>query len=586
MRRVRFLALICCLSVTPMPAASQIFRDSAPPTLEIRDYPVFADNNSLSRYSFVLSVLGSELPEGFLPLLAIAGRKEATGEVHWLALWNLSETSPSVWQRFRAAAGVPGTPRGVDGADFSPDKLPEPSLSIRSLRAGAWTRVGWKFVDQAIRYSGYLVPARFFVNNYAGHGADLAERRFHQTYTLLQLYQAASQVNPSPDQLPASDIMQMKYYLLVNRRLSGLFLPREASNDIVERFESQLRAQTGNTASYLHAYANLYRLTLRQVDFGLPGRVPICRGALLSIRGDSIPAQPPKWPSHNPFDLSYNPYEKPEVQELFRRYPGEDIPLAFYVLSSEYRLKPILVADFFKRGGIRRETSHVWRITLDQALELTNIPVLYRTLGMISSYALNKKDYPRFSRRSTASGVESVRLFTRLDWSFDPDMNDLLLKALDGRRANPLADSTLREDHAAKARLESLKADGDQGLAVYLRRLFEDEVRATLKLSGRAIFDTDLDRYKEEQVRIEALRLLREFTAEANLPAQSWDRILEAWSLVRSQGGMKPAEAKRFLARLRQVEAAGIPPTYQAAVERVLKVDLAMGPTPSRPGSD
>jgi len=586
-RRACLVGLIFCLLSPSVRASTQIFRESAAPTLVIRDYPVHAVNNSGSRYHFILSVLGANQAEGFQPLLAIGARQAATGESHWLALWNLSRTSPSVWQRFRAGAGLPGAPRGSSASALSLSDRPEPCLSVGSLRAGAWTRARWKIADQAIRFSGYVNPARYFVNNYASNGADLDERGFHQTYTLLELYEATSQIDPSPAHLPVSEIMEIKYHLLVNRRLSGVFLPRESVNEVVQRFESQSRAQSGNTASYLHANANLYRLGLKEIEFGLPGRVPICRGALLSIRQSSLPSELPKWSKRNPFDLDYNPYEKPAIRELMEKYPDEEIPLAFYVLSSEYRLKPILVADFFKRrSGIGRESSRVWRNTLDQALDMTNIPLLYRALGRISGYALNKKDYTRFSRHSTAAGVEPARLFARLNWTFDADMNDLLLKALEKRRANPLADSAHREDQAAKARLDSLLAGEGRVLAGCLRRLFEDEIRATLKLGRRAVFDPDLSRFENERTYLEALRLVREFGADTNLPAQSWDRILDAWALVRSRRATGSADAKRFLDRLRRIEASAIPSVHQAAVQRILNSDLALGVSHRQPGSD
>jgi len=586
--RAYLLGFICCLFSSLAGASTQIFKESAAPTLEIRNYPIQAVNNSGSEYQFVLSVLGADQPEGFLPLLAIGARK-ADGENHWLALWNLSHTPPSAWQRVRAGLGVPGSPRGSKpSTTLSFNDFPEPCLSLRSLRAGVWTRARWTIIDQTIRYSGFVSPARFFVNNYANNGADLEERRFHQTYTLLELYEAISHTDPTPDHLSVAEIMEIKYHLLVNRRLSGLFLPRESVNEVVQRFESHLRSQSGNTASYLHAHANLYRLGLEEIDFGLPGRVPICRGALLSMRGSALPAELPKWSKRNPFDLDYNPFEKPAIRELIEKYPDEDIPLAFYVLASEYQLKPILVADFFKRdGGIKRESSHVWRVTLDQALEMTNIPLLYRALGRISGYALNKKDYSRFSRRSTAAGVEPVRLFARLDWNFDPDTNDLLVTALDKRRANPLAASVHLEDQAATARLESLLAGQGGQLATYLRRLFEDEVRSTLKLGSRAIFDRDLVQFEAEQQYREALRLVREFGADTNLPAQSWDTILNAWELVRSKGVPRSAEVKRFVDRLRRMEASGIPTDHRAAVTRILNDDLALTKVRNaRPPSD
>jgi hypothetical protein len=118
--RVCLLVFICCLLSPWAGASTQIFRESAPPTLEIRDYPIGAVNNSGSEYRFVLSVLGADQPEGFLPLLAIGARK-TDGESHWLALWNLSYAPPSTWQRVRAGLGLPGNPRDSRSTLFFSD---------------------------------------------------------------------------------------------------------------------------------------------------------------------------------------------------------------------------------------------------------------------------------------------------------------------------------------------------------------------------------------------------------------------------------------------------------------------------------
>ncbi|RPJ60931.1 MAG: hypothetical protein EHM23_08630 [Acidobacteria bacterium] len=548
-------------------ASNQMFRDSVPSRLEIRNYPLSAVNNSGTEYRFVLTVLGADQEQDFLPLLAIGARETDNGQSHWLALWNLSSTSPSAWQRLRAAIGIPGKPKDGRFPALSPDDFPEPCLSIRSLRAGTWGRIRWKALHSALEYSGQISPARFAIRNYANSGADLRERRFYQIYTLLELYESISRVAPSPGDVPVSQIMEIKFHLLADRKTSGLFLPGEAQNDVVQHFESRMRAQMGNAASYLHSNANLYRLSLKEIDFGLPGQVPVCRGALLSIRRSSLPARLPKWPRHNPFDLSYNPYEKPEIRKLMDQFPDEEIPLALYVLSSENRLTPILVADFFKRSnGIYRESSRVWRVTLDNAVELASVPLLYRALARVTGYALNKKDQALFNRRSTAAGVEPARIFARLDWISDPDTSDLLLKALDKRRANPLADSARREDQAARIRLDSLLADGSE-LSVFLRRLFEDEVRAVLKLGRRAVFDPDLLRFDEELNYLEALRVIRQVSKDPNLPAQSWQRILGAWTIVTSRGEGRSTDARRFLDRLRRMQLSDIPSSLSTTRE-------------------
>jgi len=576
--RVGFLLiLVCCgLFTIVFPASTQDFDDTAAPALQIRNYPVDALNNSGTPYHFVLSVLGVDQAEGFLPLLAIAGRRTSGDDLEWLALWNLSDTSPSVWQRFRAALGVPGSPGGKKSSELSLENFPAPCLSVRSLRPRVWNRVRWRVVDETIRWSGYVSPARFFIRNYSGNGADLDECRFHQTYTLLDLYEAASQLAPSSEHFSASAIIEIKYHLLANRRVSCLFLDPEHPNEVVQRFESERRAQEGNTASYLHANANLYGLGLREINFGVSGKAPIFRAALLFIRSSSLERKVRDWPKRNPFDLAYNPFENPAVQELIKRHPDEEIPLAFYVLSSEYRLKPILVVDFFKRkGGIGREASRVWRFTLDQAIEMTNVPLLYRVLGRIGSYALNKKDYPHFSRRSAFAGVEPARLFARLEWTFDPDTNDLLLKALEKHRANPLMASYRREDQEARKRLEVLLQNDGVLLAGHLRCLFEDEVRAALALGKRALFDPDVARYEQEKDYREALRLVREFGADTNLPAHSWSAVLDAWAQIQSRNETACPDAKRFIERLKRIDPSLIPPRRQAAIRAILNGEVA-----------
>lgn len=215
---------------------------------------------------------------------------------------------------------------------------------------------------------------------------------------------------------------------------------------------------------------------------------------------------------------------------------------------------------------------------------MTSVPLVYRLLSGITGYALNKKDYSPFSQRSTAAGIEPVRLFVRLEQAFDPDTNDLLGKALDKRRANPMANSIGREDQAATERLGSLLQDNGSVLAQYLKRLFEDEVRDVLNMGQRAVFDADVSLFLTEKTHREALAVIREFCAEVNLPRQSWGRVLDAWAVIRLRpeaGENKDEQA--FLDRLRKVDPSDVPPKYQAPVLHILNRDLAStSPAPVR----
>jgi hypothetical protein len=539
--------------------------------LQVRTYPLSSGTNWGSEYQFELSVLGLEGTRGYLPLLAIAIERESEEDGRWLAFWNLSSDTPSKVQRLKALFRFPWSPSGDDRMSAR-GGLPLPCLSRSNLKPGVWSRLHWKAIDRGSSYWTTANPARFFLKNYIEHDLDLEERRFYQAYTLLRLYEEVAPQYPSGHVLPPQEILDLKYHLLINRGVLGLLAEKQTASQVVQGFESRLRTQVGMTASFLHSQAALYHLRFEEVPFGLPGRPPISFAAALYIRKSDLPADLPEWPRRNPFDLGYNPYEHQEVRQLLDSSPEERIPLAFYVLASDFRLKPVLVLDFFGgRTGRGAETSRIARVTLDEALALAELPVLYRAFQRLAGYAIDKKDYGYFNKRKTVAGVETVRLFSRLQWQFDPDMSRTLSKALESRIINPLAASLARENEIARSRLDAL-LEQNGTLALHLRRVLEDEVRDTLEMGDRAVFKDDFLRFRSEREYRAAVELLRAFNRDVNETGFSWERLIQAWKVVSSRPEAKVQQTlQAFQERMRRTDPLAIPERVREEASMVVQ---------------
>jgi hypothetical protein len=569
-----FLLVVWSASVF---AGTQVFQAHDSSNLEIRNYPVSAENNFGGSYDFRLSVLAiAQEGDKFLPLLAIAVEPPESGSPQsdrWLAVWNLNDRPSGLRRHLRALVPGPwgpqkGVARQVEAGESA---FPDPYLTAKDRKTGAWSRVRWDAFRRFADYLDFFNPVRFPLRNYLHYKHDVEDRRFHQTYALIRLYEDLSLAKYSSDNLSPAGIVDLKYQLLINRRALGILMDDESTFEVIEHFESGLRANMGNTASYLHSQANFYSLGFKEIRYGLPGRPPVCYAALLYMREVDLPSELPQWPRGNPFGLSYNPYEHKDVRRLMAQYPEEEIPLAFYVLASDFEQKPVLVADFFKQGGLDlRESTATLRMGLDNYLAVTGLPFLYRAAERIAKYGIDKKEIAHFSEHSTAAGVEPLRIMMRVDSNFRDDTNQFLLQALENRVSNPFAESFVRETENARTKFTHLLSDDGKRLSLELRSIYEDQMRLILG-HKRAVFAEDFNLYQGQRRFLEALNLIRSFNSQTHLTGYSWPQLMEAWEVFRtSKDSRHQKEREKFASRLVQLFPQSVPERYHLQVAEAL----------------
>lgn len=541
--------------------------------LEIRTHPVTAEHNWGGEYRFVLSVLGMASRDSFLPLLAIALEPSEGGSDRWLAVWNLGSDGPGWRGHLRALVPAPWAPAGARPRDrevrpFSDEDFSRPDFTALDRASGSRRRLGEAAARLIARLAGLMDPLRFGLHSYTRFRSDLDDRRFHQLYTKVRLYDDVSRLAPSPDHLSFTGLNHLLYHLLINRKPLGFVMDDEPIYAAVASFEGARRTHMGQVASHLQAQANLYHLGYEEVRYGLAGRPPVSYAAVLYLREADLPDVLPIWPAANPFDLAYSPYSHPEIRRLARERPEEKLPLAFYVLPSDFNLKPVIVADFFHpRNASSREVTGALRIGLDQSLAVYRIPIVYRLLSRVGAYVMRRTDASHFSNRATSAGIEPARIFGRVEtYVSEDEAGHRLLAALEQRVANPLAGSFQRESAVADLQYRRLLVGRDLSRA--LRRLHEDDVRAHLGLGDRAVFQEDYHAFLEERVYREARQAVRRFNGAEHLNPYDWDVVLNAWREVEIRDPDRAGrESQQFLERLERLFPGPCPrptfPTYR-----------------------
>ena len=550
-------------------SAETVFQRFEPQRLEIRNHPLEIQNNTDHPYRFVLSVLGVHGAE-FVPLLAVVLDPEDSTPRQWIAVWNLSNSSPGVIQRVKAALPFPWwSPRGGSGRAVEPiRRLPKPVLTARGRKSGARARFVWAAARTVSDFASFFSPGRFALETYRDHRNDLDERQFHQLYALLLLYEEAAALNPSPRNLGLRAIMDLKYTALINREALGIVASNRSEYWVVDNFESRMREKMGKAAAYLHSRATLHNLRFQEIHFGVDDRWPLYRTAVLSICKTDLPAQPRPWPKSNPFDLGYNPFEHPRIRARMDENPEEEIPLAYYVLISDFRLRPVIVLNFFNPGNPgRRQDTAVLRNVAENLLSVYGPPLPLQALRYIGSWSLSRKDVTYFSTRSVSSGIEPAKLFARMGWHFDEDTNRLLLRMLDRRTSNPLADSFARQAENAKARHEAITRNASERLRLFIRRIYEDGIRDRLDLGRRSISSEDIARYRQQRALDRALEVIRRFNRQPHLNGVTWSRLFQAWDRLSADDPHRGRpESRRFLQNLKRLYPRSVPEGYRSQV--------------------
>lgn len=550
-------------------SAEAVFQRYHPQPLEIRNHPLEVENNSGRPYRFVLSVLGVHRAE-YVPLLAVVLDPEDSTPRQWIAVWNLSSSSPGIRQRVKAALPFPWwSPRGGAGKAIKPiRRLPKPVLTARSRKSGAMGRFAWATARKVSDFASFFSPGRFALETYRDHRNDLDERQFHQLYALLLLYEEAAALQPSSRNLGLRAIMDLKYTALINRKALGIVVNGHSDYWVVDNFEIRMREKMGKAAAYLHSRATLQGLRFQEIQFGLDGRWPLYRTAVLSICKSDLPEQPRPWPKKNPFDLGYNPFRHPRVGARMDENPQEEIPLAYYVLISDFKLRPVIVLNFFNPGNPgRRQDTAVLRNTAENLLSVYGLPLPLQALRYIGSWSLNRKDVTYFSTRSVSSGIEPAKLFARMGWHFHQDTNRLLLRMLDRRTSNPLADSFARQGEIARARHEAITRNASGRLRLFIRRVYEDGIRERLDLGRRSISTEDIARFRQQRSLDRDLAVIRGFNRQPHLNGVTWSRLFQAWDRLSADDPQRSRpESRRFLQNLKRLYPRSVPEGYRSQV--------------------
>lgn len=567
-----FILLIAwAFPIQPMWAASeQVFDSHQPvPAFEIENIEFTIPNLSEIPYDIGLSLLYFVSDRGRTPLLAIATCPDERGRTDWMAVWNLTDSDPGVVSNLKAF--VPHLWRArsnkEDAENVGKSDFPTPYLSWNDRGGESKKKMTWAATRRVMDIANLFNPGRFMYRNISHFRQDLADRRFHQTYTKVRIYEDLARNHPSPGNLSAPAVLNLKFHLLMTRSAFGGLVNDLKMIEVVDHFESEMREQAAKVLSYLHTEANFAHLRLSEIEYALPNRPPLARIALLSIRGTDLPEPLPARPNGNFLDLNFDPYRDPHVAELMKRNPEDDIPLALYVLNSDFQLRPILAVDFFDHGNVtRREATSALKLTVDHLLAVQSIPFLFRAVERFANYSIHRKDWARFSKNSTSPGVEPLRLFSGLGWHLDDDTNQMIAGSLDRRVVNPLASATERYDSVAAKNYAAMRLDQDRHLKLQLRRLYEDRVRDSLGLPNRVVFAEDLELY-ERRRRLEAsLQLIRQFNRETHLPGYSWERLASAWEVVAENLGKTNSldrEAARFLERVDVLYPQDVPASYR-----------------------
>lgn len=568
---LRWLLSGCLVGCLPAGwlSAETVFQRFQPQPLEIRNHPLVIENNSDRPYRFVLSVLGAHRAE-FIPLLAVVLDPEDSTPRQWIAVWNLSSSSPGVIQRVKAALPFPWwSPRGGAGRASGPIRtLPKPVLTARGRKSGAKGRFAWAAARTVSDFVSFVRPGRLVLETYRDHRNDLDERQFHQLYALLLLYEEAAALQPSDRNLGLRAIMDLKYTALINREALGIVASGRSEYWVVDNFETRMREKMGKAAAYLHSRATLQGLRFQEVHYGLDGRWPLYRTAVLSIRKADLDERSRPWLKNNPFDLGYNPFEHPRVRASMDENPEKEIPLAYYVLISDFKLRPVIVLNVFKPGNPgRRQDTAVLRNTAENLLSVYGLPLRLQALRYIGSWSLNRKDVTYFSTRSVSSGIEPTKLFARMGWHFDEETNRLLLRMLDRRTSNPLADSFSRQVRNARARHEAITRNASERLRLFVRRVYENGIRERLDLGRRSISTEDIARFRQLRDLDRALEVIRGFNRQPHLNGVTWSRLFQAWDRLSAADPHRGRpESRRFLQNLKRLYPRSVPEGYRSQV--------------------
>ena len=547
--------------------------------LVIKDIPLIPPQPMFPGERFVLTTIGSEheSSEGteFHPLVSVLvdySFAEAP-QGRWLALWNLGHRTPSVGDRFGAVFPVLlSNKKSSEGALRKLEKkrqrleenparagsgLPEPFLKATEEKyranehlvlevikrglgsiVGFWTKVG------PITYSAHVLYRNYFLRH-----TDTKERQFEQAYLGLTWYTDLATHTPEADTLSAEALADLKFKLLASRHFFGRWVKGEEAEDFVHGFESKMREQLGGTSCLLASIANEHDLAYEEFRRYTAGGVPVALGGILYY--DPALAPEPsqvRWPSFNPFDLTYNPFENRDVQQAASS--GDRVPLAIYAYQSNMALKPIIAVDFFDPDNPRtREAATYWHKLGDQALAVYTGKGLYIWAANKSgSFMANRKGLTLFSDSKHSLGLEELRLSLLSHLYFEEEAADSLADSMDRLLINPLTQPARTQ--ALRAKIQYLRLARPAQLVRLGRRLRSKQIRKVTRTGGR-VGEQELASYRRYLKRQREIRPLRVFLQDEHLPSVPPDQIKTALANLSKEARDPDPELVDFLLHFR-----------------------------------
>ena len=528
---------------------------------------------------FVLTTIGSEheSSEGreFHPLVSVLvdySFAEAP-QGRWLALWNLGHKTPSVGDRFGAVfPAFISSKKSSEGALRKLEKkrrrleedparagsgLPKPFLKateekyranehlvLEGIKRGLGTIVGFSTNVGPIAYSAHVL-----YRNYLLRHTDMKERQFEQAYLGLTWYTDLATHTPWADTLSAGEIADLKFKLLASRRFFGRWVKEEEARDFVHGFESEMREHLWGTSCLLASVANEYQLAYEEFHRYTAGGVPVALGGILYYDRELAPEPSSvRWPGFNPFDLTYNPFENPDVQ--LAASSGERVPLAIYAYQSNMAFKPIIAVDFFNPDNPRtREAATYWHKLGDQALAVYRGVEFYIWAGNKSgSFMANRKGLTLFSDSKHSLGLEELRLSLASHLYFEEEAADGLADAMDRLLINPLTQSSRTK--ALRAQIQYLRLARPAQLVRLGRRLRTKQIRKVTGARG-GVGEQELASYRRYLKRQREMRPLEVFLEDEHLPSIPPSQITASLSNLYRESLDPDPELVDFLLRFR-----------------------------------
>lgn len=559
---VCLLAALCLLAGWMLPLqASTLEEETAlhplgrnapgdsPTRVAIRDFEIWDEHPVFGPERIVLSTVGTEeeTDDGtlFHPLVSVAVDRslDPEGPGEWMAIWNLGRKGPGVLSRIGAA--FPGfTPwknssqgkvreleRKLENFDRRWDKgkvsIPKPYLKVTQenrrstiglILTGLRTGFG-NILDLFPLGSETSFGVELFFRNYLLRHKDLQERDFAQAYLGMLWYTDAATADPRAEALDPRALEEIKYRLLKERSIFGRWVDPAEKPDYVHGFESEMRDHLWGTSCLLASEANRYHLAYEELHRYTATGIPLALGGILYYDPAQAPeAEQVRWSILNPFDLSYDPFQNPEV--LKAASSGQKVPLALYVYQSNMALKPIIVADFFSPDNPRlREAATYWRRLGNEAIGAAGVRLIYKLMNRAFRFAANRKEITWFADSKDAYGIEELRLSLGNHLYFEPEAADELADQVDRLIVNPLAQPTRVKATRAQIQYRALLADGGQAVLHEVRKIRDHRIRSLLHKKHQQLAQADYARYRVHLQARREMAVLQVFLDDEFLPS-------------------------------------------------------------------